>query len=91
MDGGVPAQLGSGWIPPLAQAGSAYLVTILVVVVGAIVVLGLFWMMAPKKCPHCKGPLREMDPFKSGKTKKLRCVKCGKIVDTKIPVGRGRR
>lgn len=83
--------LGLVAVPTLAQAGRVSVLTVLIVAVAAILILGLFWMMAPKKCPACRGELREIDPFKSGKTKKLRCMKCGKIVDTGIPVGRGRR
>jgi transposase-like protein len=63
-------------------------VIVLLVVVAAIYLL--IRAMSPKKCPACGEKMTKMSPFDSGRTKKFRCPKCHRVVDTGIPVGRGR-
>ncbi len=63
-------------------------IIVLLVVIGAIYFL--IRAMSPKKCPSCGERLTRMSPFDSGKTQKWRCPKCHRVVDTGIPVGRGR-
>ena len=67
------------------------IVTGAVIVMAGLIVVGLLWMMAPKRCPSCRAAMKELDPFKSGKTHKYKCTRCGKVVDSGIPSGRGKR
>jgi len=58
----------------------------------AFVVAGFFLYRAlsPKKCPDCGTAMRILTED-VGKTQKYDCPKCGKRLDTGIPIGRGRR